>query len=831
MNETYARLAQEILKQDEFLHDYKILFCTYVLKLVGDEYEEPSRQVGLRLSRSAQILVASGEPESIDVGIRIIDMMLDLEPSYREDFLVVAETVFLSLGNFPNISLMNKRWSDRYKIERPIDRQLAVDMHRDINTIDKLHIDATNYQVDLWKGLEDGADMVTVAPTSAGKSYIIIQHIVQTMLDDDATTYAAFIVPSRALIYEVSQKIQSILSGIQGADIEVATIGQKERNYDRKTIFVLTQERLLALLHFQPLMRFSYAVVDEAQNIASGGRGVLLHIALSRLIERGQLQLIFSTPSKNYRNAFNSLLENTFDVAETDHSPVAKNVIFVRCKGQNLLLSTEKPAVEIAIRKGFKGIEYDDIVRRLGAKSLNIVYTNTKSQCEHLVKKLASRIADEKPALADASSYIADTVHADYSLVESIKKGIAFHYGPLPRNIRIMIENHVGERLIDYIVCTSTLAEGVNLPAKNLFIRDPKLVYGRAVPAKAMSHIQYRNIVGRAGRLMTHFSGNVFLVNYDQWEYPECTQSSDEEQLPTYFKVLRDNLGDVLAALRGDEETGDIGAQALNATANKLLGDVGKGVFHASVTGLLDDESQSVIMAAVRELQSRLELPGAILDLNPSIGVIQQNKLYHYIDGLDSIEELCPVLPHDYRRFRPYLMGLVPVLNRFGMLEIPGLENVGFLGKVCAVTASWARGIPLKKILQDAITWRRNQETPVNIDHEVRHMVDLIDNTIRFKLGNAVKCFCLIYTHAAIEKGFDPESIPDIYPYIEVGASDAFTIRLISSGLSRQTAIEVSKTMPRIDMEATDLVGEIMRHARYGQLHPVTRKEIEALHR
>ena len=59
---------------------------------------------------------------------------------------------------------------------------------------------------------------------------------------------------------------------------------------------------------------------------------------------------------------------------------------------------------------------------------------------------------------------------------------------------------------ITALFCTSTLVEGVNLPADNLFITDYR--NGQ----KDMRPIDFRNLVGRVGRLEFNLYGNVFLV-------------------------------------------------------------------------------------------------------------------------------------------------------------------------------------------------------------------------------------------------------------------------------------------------------------------------------
>ena len=59
---------------------------------------------------------------------------------------------------------------------------------------------------------------------------------------------------------------------------------------------------------------------------------------------------------------------------------------------------------------------------------------------------------------------------------------------------------------ITALFCTSTLVEGVNIPEDNLFITDYR--NGQ----KDMRPIDFRNLVGRVGRLELNLYGNIFLV-------------------------------------------------------------------------------------------------------------------------------------------------------------------------------------------------------------------------------------------------------------------------------------------------------------------------------
>ena len=113
------------------------------------------------------------------------------------------------------------------------------------------------------------------------------------------------------------------------------------------------------------------------------------------------------------------------------------------------------------------------------------------------------------------SQWLGDNYHPGWDLVPLLKEGFAIHHGALPRSVAYHLLRKFNEGSIRFLLCTSTIIEGVNTAAENIIIYDNK------VATRKFDFFTFNNIKGRAGRMLRHFVGHVYVLNYEiQQELP-----------------------------------------------------------------------------------------------------------------------------------------------------------------------------------------------------------------------------------------------------------------------------------------------------------------------
>jgi hypothetical protein len=141
-------------------------------------------------------------------------------------------------------------------------------------------------------------------------------------------------------------------------------------------------------------------------------------------------------------------------------------------------------------------------------KEPTLIYCRSPSQANKLVKLLASSGIDyHSNDLDQVADWVADAFHSEWTLQFALRKGVGFHHGRVPRALAHLNVKLFNEKKLRFLVCTSSLIEGVNTVAKNVVIYEGKIASSR------LDFFTFQNILGRSGRMFKHFVGRVFILD------------------------------------------------------------------------------------------------------------------------------------------------------------------------------------------------------------------------------------------------------------------------------------------------------------------------------
>jgi len=120
---------------------------------------------------------------------------------------------------------------------------------------------------------------------------------------------------------------------------------------------------------------------------------------------------------------------------------------------------------------------------------------------------LSSGLVRKSDFTEELGSWLAENFHPEWYLAKGVARGIGLHHGRIPSSIAHLMINLFNRGDLAAIICTSSMIEGINTAAENVFI------YDRNISTTKLDRFTFDNIKGRAGRMFKHNIGKVFLYN------------------------------------------------------------------------------------------------------------------------------------------------------------------------------------------------------------------------------------------------------------------------------------------------------------------------------
>lgn len=806
-------LADKLYRLNSFKRQYTAVLtlsvCASIPKLIWYESQDEllAKVDWNNMLSIASALAYSDNNEHLDAALRIAQTAVS-EPSTKQLQKQGAAVILQSLTNKPAIRLAIQRghitadFADHLPFPLKL-QSLCSDFENTILLNDHV-VSLNKFQTVVYESYLENDAMSISAPTSSGKSFILCNIIIEELLKGRMS--AVYIVPTRALIAQVEGDLHGLIKKYGLNDVNVTTVPQTD-DFDRgSNIFVFTQERLHWFLIEHQGFKLDMIVVDEAHKIEDPYRGILLQQKIEDVIAANQeIKVYFSSP---FTSNPELLLEGVPDrktavPITTQFVSVNQNLIHcVQTPRKSDVWELELSLVDRVIKLGMLRIQDRPTTEMKkmafisiafsGNSSGNLIYSNGAAEAEDIALVLYDGLGNPPVRSTKIEALIAlvkKTVHADYRLAKVLERRIAFHYGNMPLLIRQEIETLFKEGEIKYLVCTSTLLEGVNLSAKSIFIRKPKR--GRTTH---LNQSDFWNLAGRAGRWGTEFCGNILCIEPSRWENPPSPEKKKQkivraldlidakrEELITYIKS--DTPREV-AESRQDLEF------AFGYYYNRFVEHR-----YDIVSGL--DSELNILFAEIAE---KIEVPHSIISRNPGISPIAQQELLEYFrTKSEEVETLIPAYPEDENAYQEYVK-LVGRIGKTLSAYPPRLHNARSI-----LLTNWMSGKPLSYII--SATYHSYQRNPKyakkkTIHVVIREVMDNVETFARFRFAKDSSCYVdvLRFFLQQIERPDLLENIPQLNLWLEFGVSQKTHLSLLSLGLSRNTVVELSNYITNSNM-------------------------------
>ena len=856
-------VATRVWDREQFQSEYVSLLRRGIQDYVRviEERDQVGEDALIRLLQSATHFAGTIDPLKKEAAYRIVATTWGTfrEP-YGSQLRELVHLVLGRLGNFPAIGFLfrGSQTAPGILLGQPMWFEItAREEDNSVRVTESSSLTLTDFQRRLWEVLSTGRSATVTAPTSAGKSYAL-QHFLAGRLANRSDFIGLYIVPTRALIHQVSTALKALVRSLTKDDIPVLTIPLPPKaNKITRGLYVLTQERLQILLETEPKTEFSLVVVDEAQTVSSDSRGIILQTVIDQLRANGdKTQFLFSTPTASNPSIFEYLFDLTgVERVDEFETPVAQNLVFLdtdlvkrdqvtvhaRIREKKELLGTV--AVGTSLFDPKQSLAY--LSWYFGREDQNLVYAGSPAACEDvaaMIADLSARAAAERPEevraeLAELAQFLRDHIHPQYLLATTVTSGVAFHYGQMPSIVRKSLEDFFDEGLLRFLVSTSTLLHGVNLPAKNLFLLDP--TKGDEWPgpnALPVTPAEFWNLAGRAGRLGREFEGNVFIIDQAKWR----SNPVDQDKRQTITAALDDHLNakrDQLIDFVKKDDHGSGREQGLESAFARLFNEFRKGTLDRTLEKSYGtDKAKAAELRALMETAAkRVTLPQEVTERHITVSPFRQQDMYDYLVKqikAKGASEYIPVHPRSewLAAYTSLLRLLKRIHTHFERIPAKDMSHKYFVG----IALRWMRGDSLPRLISDAYEYKTKKAirgTPA-VGPVIRQVMSDIEQELCFRYVKYTRC-CLDLLQYALHQtgnGNLVSRIPSIPLYLELGASSGTMVSLIGLGLSRTTSGILAEKAVNKEMDTHSAEAWLLRQNLEGMGVPgICIREVEKL--
>lgn len=400
-----------------------------------------------------------------------------------------------------------------------------------------------------------GENAIVQLPTGVGKTKSIELIIRSAFLSGRANT-AIVIAPLRALCNEITTDIHKSFRDIatvnQFSDVLQNDFITFFESHSEKQILVCTPEKLSYIVHHQPdiLDSIDLFIFDEGHMFDDGGRGVIYELLVTHirneLTENQQVVLLSavlpnSNEIKEWLFSENGVLASNPNILSTPKSigfaSSNKDIHFYSDDPQNEdfyiprvlhvceLMKRPKErlvryfpelnsSIDIAIYNAIKLCHNGGVAIYLGQqRSMKTVFCRLIELKERGFDLSVFENTANKAELNKIKKHLKEYYGPDHYYTKVCDLGVLPHSSNIPNGIKLVVEHAIKKGYVSCVVCTSTLAQGVNIPIKYL------LVTSMHTGQEIIKARNFQNLIGRTARAGIYTEGSIIITDpkiYDE---------------------------------------------------------------------------------------------------------------------------------------------------------------------------------------------------------------------------------------------------------------------------------------------------------------------------
>lgn len=399
------------------------------------------------------------------------------------------------------------------------------------------------------KGILRGQNAIVQLPTGVGKTKSI-ELIIRSSFASERTDTAIIVAPLRALCTEIASEM-SLAFGDESFINQFSDVLEDDFSLDlidasKSRILICTPEKLSYIIHHQRdfLNEIGLFIFDESHMFDDASRGAIYELLITEIRDHitWKDQIVLLSAVLSNAEQIQEWLFGDLGVLASDSKIQAtpKTIGFTSATKDIHYYSDDSVQEDFFIPRSIDVVEIKKLrnernprffpelsdaqdialyyANKLSSNGASAIFVGRTSSVHKVIKRaielkdrdynLARILSNSDTAeLKRLSKLMSEYYGEEHPYTTSCHLGILPHYSNMPNGLRLAIEYAFRSKALNVVVCTTTLAQGVNIPIKYLFMTSMRVAKNR------MQVRSFQNLIGRTARSGMHTEGSVIVTD------------------------------------------------------------------------------------------------------------------------------------------------------------------------------------------------------------------------------------------------------------------------------------------------------------------------------